>query len=176
MATNAAFICVGAATVSIGDYVAAGGAGSLTDVGHTKGPVTLAPTFEDYEVKSERAYATLARIPQSNSLKLKVPMSEATAENLRIALRQPAANKSGTGNNLTLRVGDAKEQYHQVSVVTKGVGSTGVRTITLWKCFCEGLAEIPFAKGAEQVYEATFDCLYDDSVGTADKIGKWVDA
>lgn len=176
MATDTNNVFAGAAVLSVGDYVTAGGAGSLTDVGHMKGPVSLTPAFEDYEIKSERAFGTLKRIPLSGSLKLAADLSEVTAEHLRIAFRQPAANKAGTSPDLRVLIGDFTEQYHQISCVVTGDGSTGVRTITLWKGFVESLGAIPFAKGEEQHLPITFDCMYDDSVGSADKFGRIVDA
>jgi len=176
MATNTANVKIGAAAVSIGAYVTAGGAGSLTDVGHTKSGTTLAPSFNDYDSKSEQAFGTLKKVPQDGSIKLKVHMMEATLELLRVAMRQAAANLTGTPPNLTLRVGPFIEQYHQIQVAVPGVGTTQARTLTLWRGSVESVAEIPYAKGAEQAYEVTFDCLWDDSIGTADKIYKVVDA
>ncbi len=176
MATSAANVFSGAAVVSIGDWVTAGGAGSLTDVGHMKGPVSLTPSFSDYEIKSERAYGSIARVPLEGSLKLAMDLQEVTAEHLAMAFRQPAANKTGTTPDFTVLIGDFAEQYHQITVVVAGAGTTGVRTVTLWKGFVESLGAIPFAKGEEQHLPITFDCLYDDSVTTNDKFGKIADA
>ena len=175
MATDTNNIFVGAATVSIGAWVTAGGAGSLTDVGHMKGPASLAPAFEDYKVNSERAFGALKSIPVNGSLKLNLDLQEVTIEHLRIAFRQPAANKSGTSPDFTLRIGDFTEQYHQVTVVATGGGTTGVRTITLWRAAVESCGEIPFAKSEEQHLPLALDCMYDDSVTTADKFGKIVE-
>lgn len=176
MATDTSKIFAGAAVVSIGDYVTAGGAGSLTDVGHMKGPVSLTPSFSDYEIKSERAFGTLKRIPLDGSLKLALDLQEVTVEHLRIAFRQPSANKAGTTPDFRLLIGDFTEQYHQITVVVTGAGTTGVRTMTLWKGYVESLGAIPFAKGEEQHLPLTIDCLYDDSMGSSDYFGRIVDA
>jgi len=176
MATDATKILVGAGVVSLGDYVSAGGSGTLTDVGHTKNPVTFAPTFENFEIRGERAFGPIRISPQDMSLAIKVPMMEAVLEKYRIALRQPAANKSGTAPNETLLVGQPAEQYHQLQIVGPGLGTTKVRTCTFWKCIVEAVAEVPFAKAAEQMLDVTFRALFDDSVTTADKFGKIVDA
>jgi hypothetical protein len=175
MAVDATQIQSGAAVVSVGDWVTAGSAGSLTDVGHMKGPVSLTPSFEDYEIKSERAFGTLKRVPISGSLKLAMDLQEVTAEHMRIAMRQPDANLTGTSPDQTLNIGDFTEQYHQVTVVVTGPGTTNVRTLTLWKGYMEALGAIPFAKGEEQHLAITFDCLYDDSVTSTAKFGKIVD-
>jgi len=72
MATDTTNIEAGAAVVSVGAWVTAGGAGSLTDVGHMKGPVTLTPSREDYDIKSERAFGVLKKIPQDSIVKIKI--------------------------------------------------------------------------------------------------------
>ena len=148
----------------------------MTDVGHTKEAVTLTPAFEDYSVTSERAFGVLKKIPIGGSFKLTVAMIEATIENFRVALRQPVANTSGTGANLTLRVGDFAQQYHQVTIVTNGLGTGATRTITVWRAIVENLEAIPYGKTGEQMLKVTFDCLYDDTVTTADKFLKMVDS
>ena len=176
MAPLTANIMVGAATPSVSDYVAAAGAGTFTDLGHTKTPVTIALSFEDYEVKSERAFGTLKKVPQTAKVALKVPVSETILENYRIATRQPAANLTGTPPDMTLLVGDQLEQYHQMKLAVPGVGTTAARTVFLWRCLVEALGEIPFAKGLEAMLEMTFDVLYDDSVAMDDKFLKVVDA
>ena len=176
MATNTANVLVGVGVISISPYVTAAGAGTFVDMGHLKTPGSIQITYEDYEVKSERAFGTIKKVPQTAKVMLKVPAMEATGEFWRTATRQPAANLAGTPPNLTLLVGDQAEQYHQLQIVAVGVGTTGVRTFLLWRCIVETLAEIPFAKGGEQMLEMTFDVLYDDSVSTDDKFFKWTDA
>lgn len=177
MGVASKYVLVGAATVSVADWVTAGGAGSsFVDLGHTKAPSTLTGTIEVFDVKSERVFGIIKSKPIDGKITLKVPTIEVSAENLRIAFGQPAANKSGTGDNLTLRVGDFPEQYHQVTLVTSGPGTTGVRTFTFWRARITGMGELPFGKGAEQVLELTLEILYDDSVATADKFFKMVDA
>ena len=175
MATDTTQIHAGAVVVSVGAWVTAGGAGSLTDVGHMKGPVTLTPAREDYDIKSERAFGILKKIPQDMSLKLAMDLQETTIEHFRIAFGQPAANKTGTTPDFSLLIGEPAEQYHQIAVVGTGPGSTGVRTMTFWRAFVESVGAVPFAKGEEMHLPITFDCLYDDSVTTLDKFGKIVD-
>lgn len=177
MASNSANLCIGKAVVSMGAWVTAGGAGSLTDVGHTKGPVVLNTAIEMYEATSEQAPTPIEAVPSNMKFTVKIPMQEATIDNYLAAFRELAANKSGTPPNLTLRVGGATgKKYHQVQIVTTGVGTTLVRTITIWKATVEALSEVAYAKGGEQVLELTLNCLYDETVATADKVMKIVDA
>jgi hypothetical protein len=178
LATNTGNIAIGLATVSIGAYVAAGGAGSLTDVGHTKGPTTLTVNGKDYAIETEQSFGAIRKIPIGASVKLKVFMDEATLASYRIAFRQAAAQLTGTAPNATLLVGVITEQYHQIQVVTKGTGSTtpATRTITVWRGIVESVDEIPFGKAGEQTLAVTIDCMYDDSVATGDKFLKVVDS
>jgi hypothetical protein len=178
LATNTGNIAIGVATVSVGAYVTAGGAGSLTDVGHTKGPTTLTVTGNDYAVATEQSFGTIRKVPISATVKVKVMMDEATLDNLRTAFRQASSQLTGSAPNKTLLVGNITEQYHQVQIVTKGTGGTtqATRTITIWRAITETVAEIAFGKGNEQTFEVTFDCLYDDSVATGDKFLKVVDS
>lgn len=178
MATNSGNIAIGKATVSIGPYVTAGGAGSLVDVGHTKGPTTLEVAFTDYEIITEQSFGAIKKVPISAAVKLKVLMDEATMTNVMTAFRQAAANLSGTAPNQTGLVGNITELYKQIQIVTNGTGSTttAVRTITLWKCIVESCAAVQFGKQPEQTYEVTFSVLYDDSVATGDKFFKLVDS
>lgn len=176
MATNTANTLIGAATVSIGAWVTAGGAGSLTDVGHTAGPVTVQHSFEDHDTKSERAKGIIKKTAIDMAVTVKVPALEATLEHWRQLSRQAAANLTGTPPDMTLRVGDHSSAYFQMTLVGPGVGTTGVRTVTLWKCIPIDVGEIKFAKGEDVVFDVTWAVLYDDSVATADKFYKVVDA
>jgi hypothetical protein len=179
LATNTGNIAIGKAQVLIGAYVTAGGVqGTMVDVGHTKGPTTLNVTGNDYSVATEQSFGTIRKVPLSASVKLKVLVDEATADNARIAFRQASAQLSGTAPNKTLLVGNITEQYHQIQVITQGTGSTtqATRTFTFYRAIVESIAEVQFAKGQEQTFEITFDILYDDSVATGDKFFKWVDS
>lgn len=173
-------MAIGPAAITLGTYTASGGAGgSQYDVGHTKGPLTLAVSYEEYELKSEQGYGTLRKVPLSAKVKLKVSMSEATLKNLQYALRQADAKRTGTPPNETLLFGPIQERYHQLIIVTKAyAGATltyGTRTITVWKAIVESVAEISYGKGVEQNYEVTFDCLYDETVNGGEFM-KWVDS
>lgn len=173
MPLAATSVTIGAATVEIGDYVAAGGnQATMVDVGHLKAPVTLTASYEDYEIKSERAYGAIKRIPVNATVTLKVPMSQSDTENLRIGFRQPTTAKTGTTPNWILAVSDAAEQYHQIKISLPAGGGTGTnktRTIVIYKAMVTGLAEIPMGKTVEAAVEVTFNCLYDDTVITAGK-------
>jgi hypothetical protein len=180
LATNTNQIAIGVATVSIGAYFTAGGAGSLTDVGHTKGPTTLSIAYEDYELVTEQSFGPLRNIPISAKVNVKAMMNEATLDNMRVAARQATAQLSGSAPNKTLLVGNINEQYHQIQIVTKGpAGAAGVastRTITIWRGIVRNVEEISYGKQPEQTFTVTIACMFDDSVATGDKFLKIVDS
>ena len=176
MALDATKIMVGAGVFSYGAYVTAGGAGSLADAGHIATPFELGIAMENFDVETERATGIVKTVPIKSDHTLKVAFHQAEAELLRVALGLPASSKTGTTPNFTLRVGDRVEQYHQATLVVPGVGTTAVRTMTFWKLQISALEPVQFGKAAVQTYIATFRSLRDDSVTTADKHWKQVDA
>lgn len=178
MAQNSANILIGNALVYIDDYVAAGSeVGSPTEVGHTKAATTFTPAFTDYEIKSEQAFSTIKRVPTDFSATVKIPVMEVTLETMLKALRQPSGNISGDGSasDKVLRVGVPQEVYYQVRISGPGLGDGGTRDIFIWKGIVTEVDELGVGKDQEQLLAMTIQAVYDDSVGTADKIMKIVD-
>lgn len=181
-AQSTTFIAIGGATVKIGGWVANKGVSTLTDVGHTKAPTTMSVTYEDYPINSEQSFGPLRKIPISATIKVKVPMLQSDGENVRMALRQDTGNLSGAAPTQITLVGAMAEQYHRVTIETKGIaasgglGAYGTRTVTLWRCIVDGLDEVPFGKSGEQALVMSLHVLYDDTVSTADKFLKVVDS
>jgi hypothetical protein len=174
------YIAIGGATVSIGNWVANKGASTLTDVGHTKAPTAMNVSYEDYAINSEQSFGPLRKIPISATIKLKVPMLQSDGLNLRYALRQASTQLSGATPTETLLVGAMTEQYHRITIVTRGIaaagGSPGTRTVTVWRCIVDGLDEIPYGKSGEQALVLSLHVLYDDTVSTTDKFLNIVDS
>lgn len=175
MATDTDNVLVGAGVLSVSDYVTAGGAGAFTDIGHSRS-LALTKSQENFDVETDRAFGIIKRVPTKASLQLNGIMDECTLENVRVAFGQLAGSLTGTPPDMTLLIGEPEEQYHQLTVDVIGVGTTAARTWTFWKCFAGVNGEIPFQKAAVANVPFTFECLYDDSVATADKFGKVVDA
>lgn len=184
MPTNSAKITIGRADVALSAYVAAGAAGTFTDIGHSKGPVTIEPVVEEYKVMSEQAMGTIRSVPIKAGYRIKFTIMEADLSRMRQILSQPSANlvTSGTTPNIveTLSVGDPQEIYFQIKVTTKGAKRAladpePTRTYTLWRCRPEAIDPIGHSKESEAVFGVTFDVLQDDSVATADKYWKAVD-
>jgi len=169
MATDATKIEVGSGVFSIGDWVTAGGAGSLADVGHIKSPFEIGVAMENFDVETERAIGIVKTTPTKDDYTLKVHFHEADPEWLGFALGQPDANLTGTAPDETLLVGDRSERYHQATIVGTGIGTTAVRTWTFWRLQVISLEPVLIGKAVEQSYNVTFRILRDDSVSTADK-------
>ena len=173
MAGDATKILVGAATVSVGPWVPAGGAGTLVDVGFTSGPVelTIKSTFVD--VKVEQAETALANAITEQSFTLKVPCVQGELEKLRMATQQPTANLV----TKTLTVARPTLQYYQIQLVGKGPESGGTRTVTIYRALLKDVAAVAFGKGKEQAYDLTFEAYQDALiVTTANTVMKVADA
>jgi hypothetical protein len=180
MALDLSNIVGGSGLMSIGPYVAAGGAGSLVDVGETSAPFELSPELENTDFEGERTGGIVKSLASKTGFVLKCPLMQAEALLMMMALGQPAANATaGTGENYTARVGVRVEQYHQATIVTPGVIGTGgtpaVRTYTFWKLQAIACEPITIGRLVLQQWIASFRALPDASVTTADKFFKWVD-
>lgn len=175
MATDIKYRQIGAGVFSIGPWVTAGGAGTLVDLGHMA-EVSLADSGEMVPFESERAQGALAGHWSKAGYSIKVKIKEFRAELLRQLLQQPAANKTGTGDNLTLLVGEKTVEYFQASLVLSSQphGSTGAHTWTFWRLAPQTLGELVFTKNAFGEWEATLMGFQDESVATADKFYKRV--
>lgn len=165
-----------APVVSVGAYVTAAGAGSLTDVGYTEGGVELSWSQEDTAISPDQEAGDVASFPVMTGMTLKFTMLEATVDNLLTALRLPAANKTGTTPDFTLEIGPASEVYLQLQMVGKGGGTTGVRTLTTWKGQIESLEPIGQKKNEPTKVGVTVKCHLDPSVAAAGKFSKLVES
>lgn len=167
MAFDITKILVGANSLfKLAPWVTAKGAGTFVDVGATLGGVSLAPKTDYHQVFIDQRLGPVSAIPIKREYEVKVKMLQADMENLRFATGQPAANKTGTPPNETLKIDfSAVEQYYQGQFVEPGIGSTKTRTVTLWRCYPKDLAPIPAKKDEEQAYELTVGVL-EETTGT----------
>ncbi|HET6373009.1 MAG TPA: hypothetical protein VFG76_06865 [Candidatus Polarisedimenticolia bacterium] len=165
--------------MDVSAYVAAGAAGTFTNIGYTKGPLTIEEGGSDYEVKAEQVLGALASVPVDKKITLKFTFLQAELDDLQKVLRQPAANLTGTPPNKSLLIGDPVETYHQIKVTGKAIGGSagikGVRTITMWRVAFVTVEPIGMAKDSETVWGVTMTLVYDETVATADKYYKIID-
>lgn len=178
MAVDVKNVAIGGAVVLLGDWVTAGGAGSLNDVGLLAEGSEITFTREVYELKSDSAMGVLRAVPTDMGVEVKMIMQEATLDNLRRVTSQVTGSLTGTAPNKTLLFGEYAEQYHQATVATKGpMGPTsvaGTETWTFWKLYIKNVETLAFKKGQEQRYAVTFGAAEDLTVTTADKFCKVV--
>jgi hypothetical protein len=161
MATTAANIRIGAATVYIDTYVSTGTAVTTpTDVGHHKVPVEISNAIETVKIEGERSTFPIATQATKGSAQVKLVLQEVTQANLVTFLQ---GTSSGTN---TVLVGDASLTYKQIKVA--GPSQTWV----FWKCAVSGKEPLKIGKNEEQALSITFDAFYDDSVATGDKLFK----
>lgn len=163
MAVNVNQILVGAhASLSVGAYSSTKGATTLTEVGATAGGVTIDPKTELYMVEIDQKLGKVAAIPKGREPEIKVKLLEATIENLRVALALPSTAVTGTAPNQTLNYDlSAGEQYYQIQLVGKGLGTNKTRTITIWRAFIKDVAPIKFAKDDVQGLDITLGICED---------------
>lgn len=177
MAVTLTNILIKAGIVSIGDYVTAKGAGTLADAGATIGGISLQVKTETHVTEADQYLGELMRTPSKRTAELKFVMEESDLEKWRLMSEQPAANLTGVAPNKTLLTdADAAEQYHQIAITTKGVGTTKVRTITLWRCVIVNSEPISFKKDEEQKVAVTVAVLEEISGTGLDTLFKTVDA
>lgn len=168
MATNAANIRWGAATVYIDTYVSTGTAVTTpTDIGHHKTPVELNTAIEAIKIEGERSAYPIQMAATKASATVKIAFQEVTQANLITFLQGVA---SGT---TTVVMGDPSLVYKQIKVVHAQSGAA-THTYTFWKCLPTAKEPLKIAKGEEQSMSITFEALYDDTVSTNDKVYKLV--
>lgn len=149
-------VLVGAPTsFSIATYITAKATSlTYTDVGYTTGGVTIDPKTELHMVNVDQTLGTVAALPKSRDLEIKVKFGEANLENIQFALAQATGNLSGT-TTLIYNASDP-EIYYQLRIVGKGLGATGVRTITVWRAYVKDMGAWAFKKDAAQEEDMTY--------------------
>lgn len=149
MAGNANNIIVGAATVSI----------DASDVGYTKGGVTVSyePTW--IEVTADQAVGIVRRARSNERLYVKTSLLEITLTQIRRAFMYPSGNLVGS----TLTLGYNSSCYVDThALVLVGAGpNCGVRTFTFPSCVAFGNREIKMVREEEQSFEIQFEVLKD---------------
>lgn len=144
-------IVVGAITsLEIAPYVASKGAGTFQDVGFTIDSYTFEEKHEDHETFVDQKLGVVKRTTKMRAYEWKTALAQATLENYRLALGIPTADLTGTPPNLTLKSNLSRgAQPYQTRIKEPGVGTTGVRTKTMWSVDLYAGA-IPSGKDTEQ--------------------------
>ena len=175
MSVTTTNIIVGSGTLSVGEYVTAGGAGSLTDVGATDGGVSITPNLSVLDIFVDQQITAIAGAKTKSEYILKTNLMESTLGLLAMAWGQPASNVAGgifyVGDDMTL-------PYKQLSFVGRAAGAPAglTRTLTCWRAVAYKTGEHSYKKDKETFIPIEFKLYLDLSVTTRDKICKWVDA
>jgi len=186
MAVDVNKITYGAGVLSLGAWVTAGGAGTLTDVGATVDGVEIQlDGAEDLEIEIDQAITPVKAVAMKAVKSLTCTIAEMGLPLLQQLLRQVAGNLTGADPNRSLIIdlpqsGDA--YMLQATFVTRGIqGATGVyasRTYTFWKCKPK-IEAIPHKKNEIQKYKLTLAIWQDTSIAPATagkgQFGKVVD-
>lgn len=166
--TTANVLVGGASKIEIAAWITAKAISlTYTDIGYTKGGVTIDPKVELHNIEVDQALGYLAAIPKKRELEIKMRMMEVNLENVRLALSMATGNlvtSAGVNGTLTLQASQT-EQYFQMRITGKGVGSTGVRTAIFWRCVPKDLGNLLFKKDDEQGPEVTWQ-VCEDTTGT----------
>lgn len=170
-------IVVGApASVSVSAYVASRGAGTFSLMGFTLGGVMISDKRDRYKVSPDQLLGNVISVPIKAEATIKFKMLEGVLENFRYALGLPAGAKTGTTPNFTLkRDMSAAAIYHQIKVVGVGNGTTGVRTLTAWRCVFAEIEDTGIKKEEAKVLGVTLDIL-EEAETPANGAYQWVDA
>jgi hypothetical protein len=154
-------IVVGAhSKIEVAPWVTAKGAGTFADAGASNGGLTFEEKVEHHMVEIDQRLGPVSAHPKKREGEIKVKYSQAEIDNLRIALGKPSGSVTGTPPDFTFKSDfSATEQYYQIKVTGKGLGTTKVRTWTFWRCFAKAMAPIPQKKDSEQFFEVTFGVL-----------------
>jgi hypothetical protein len=166
----------GPASVSVSDYVAARAAGTFVVVGMTIGGVMVGDKRDRYKVSPDDRLGNVISKPIKAEATLKFKMLEGTLENFRFALGLPTGAKTGTTPNFTLkRDMSAVERYHQIKVIGVGNGTTGVRTLTAWRCVFAEMEDTGIKKEEAKVIGVTIE-ICEEYDTPANGAYQWVDA
>lgn len=163
--TTANVLVGGASKVELAAYLSSK-AVSLTysDIGYTMGGVIIDPKVELYNVEVDQALGILAAIPKKRDFGVKMRFAEGTLDNLRLALSLPTSTltTSAAGGTLSITA-SAPEQYYQMRITGKGLGTTAVRTVVLWRTVPKDLGTVSLKKDDTQGIETTFQVCEDTS-------------
>jgi len=170
-------IVVGApASVSVSAYVASRAAGTFSVMGFTLGGVVVSDKRDRYKAYPDQLQGAVISVPIKAEATIKFKMLEGVLENFRYALGLPAGAKTGTTPNFTLkRDMSAAAIYHQIKVVGVGNGTTGVRTLTAWRCVFSETEDTGMKKEEAKVIGVTLDIL-EEAETPANGAYQWVDA
>lgn len=165
----------GPASVSVSPYVAVRGAGTFVPVGYTIGGVAISFKRDRHKIVSDQLLGNLISEPMTAEAKIKFKMLEGRLLHLQQAMGQPGANLTGTDPDMILGVNFSERSIpHQIQVIGRGNGATGVRTLLAWNCVFEEIEDYEIKKDGPQIIGVTIDILEETDSGSTDSF-EWTD-
>ena len=149
-------------TVKAGEYGAAESA--ARDLGFIKGGVSIEHEETAYDVKVDQVLAPIEKVTTEESLKIKFSLSEATLQNIALAL----GVNCGEGK---VEFGDKIGSLTKTLFINvKGAEGTA-RKYTFWKCRPTGKTGQTYKRDGETLIVAEFDVLADISKERGKRFG-----
>jgi hypothetical protein len=146
---------------------------NAVDLGHTKGGVTVSYEPEYYDIAVDKYGNTPAeKVLVGESLKVTVPLAEATLANLKIAM--PAFTADGD-DALTLgkEAGERMAQYAKQLILHPLANATDDRTedVVIYKALVVEPIEYKFTNEGERIIEVVFQALIDETKSDGNYLG-----
>ena len=177
MADSVLNVLQGGAVVSLGAWVTAGGAGTLTDVGIIQGGLKFDDKRTYHKIEYDHHLGELKANCTKRTAQIKFKVGEMSLRNLALSLDGLGMLGTSTSpNNSILHNPDAVATELQCQFTAPGLGTNKLRTFTAWKGVVTAHSPIDFSKTVEQSTEFTIDLLQDLTVVTADQDYKFVDS
>ena len=143
-----------------------------TDLGHTKGGVTVSyePTYHDVTVDAYGETVVDKRL-LGEKLIATVPLAEATLANLQIAI--PEGTSSGSKLTIGSSVGDSLLDEAQQLVLhpVENASDNLDDDVVFYKAVVSNSIELPYANDGERVIEVEFTALLDESQSDGGYLG-----
>ena len=150
-------------TVKAGDYGAQESA--ATDLGFIKGGVSIEHEETSYDIKVDQVLAPIDKVTTDESLKIKFSLSEATLDNIALALGVSV----GTGGKIEF--GDKTGSIVKTLFINVKGANNSSRKYTFWRCRPTGKTGQTYKRDGETLIEAEFDVLADISKGRGKRFG-----
>jgi len=142
------------------------------DLGHTKGGVTVTyePTYHDLTVDAY-GETVIDKTLLGEKLTAKVPLAEATLENLQVAI--PEGTKSGDKITIGSSVGDTLSTSAKMLVLhpIANASSNLEDDVVFHKAVVASTVELPYTNDGERIIEVEFVALIDESQSDGNYLG-----
>jgi len=143
-----------------------------TDLGHTKGGVTVSYEPDIQDITVDKYGSTPAeKVLIGQKLRATVPMAESTLENLAIAMAgtNATATKITLGGSVGTRLSSVAGQLvlHPIANASNDLSED----VVIYKAVAVNTIEIPFMVDSERIVEVEFEGIIDESKVDGNMLG-----